>query len=281
MEQSPADRGFFSHGRAAPGHRLRRRRSRTPLILYEYPLNEGIRTMLRLEHLLDRLAQLIARETTIDHHYALETLFEVIEVAARSDLKPDLLKEIERQKTQLDAYRGNPSVSQAVLDAVLARLDLAWHGLSGLAGKAGQALAGNEWLASLRSRIGIPGGTCAFDLPAYHAWQQADAAERRGDLLQWSASLAPVADAVRLLLGLLRDAGVAQQVRASAGQYQRSLPAGRGFVLLRLRIARAARLVPEISGHRLMVQVRLMTQDGDGRLRPSGSETPFEMTLCA
>ena len=28
------------------------------LVLYEYPFNEGIRTMLRLEHLFDRLGQL-------------------------------------------------------------------------------------------------------------------------------------------------------------------------------------------------------------------------------
>jgi hypothetical protein len=33
------------------------------LVLYEYPFNESIRTMLRLEHLFDRLGQLIARET--------------------------------------------------------------------------------------------------------------------------------------------------------------------------------------------------------------------------
>ena len=31
----------------------------TALVLYEYPFNEGIRTMLRLEHLFHRLTQLI------------------------------------------------------------------------------------------------------------------------------------------------------------------------------------------------------------------------------
>ena len=42
-----------------------------------------------------------------------------------------------------------------------------------------QALTGNEWLMSIRSRISIPGGTCEFDLPAYYAWQQHTAARRR------------------------------------------------------------------------------------------------------
>ena len=62
------------------------------MILYEYPFNESIRTMLRLEHLFDRLGQLIERDAPVDHHYALATIFEVMDVASRADLKSDLLK---------------------------------------------------------------------------------------------------------------------------------------------------------------------------------------------
>ena len=65
------------------------------MILYEYPFNESIRTMLRLEHLFDRLGQLIERDTPVDHHYALATIFEVMDVASRADLKSDLLKDLD------------------------------------------------------------------------------------------------------------------------------------------------------------------------------------------
>ena len=86
------------------------------MILYEYPFNEGIRTMLRLEHLFDRLGQLIARDAPVDHHYALATLFEILDVSSRADLKSDLLKELEKHKQQFNSYRGNPSISEAALD---------------------------------------------------------------------------------------------------------------------------------------------------------------------
>ena len=36
-----------------------------------------------------------------------------------------------------------------------------------------------------------------------------------------------------------------------------------------------------LPGHRLMVQVRLMRQEADGRLRPTTDDTAFELTLCA
>ena len=68
------------------------------MILYEYPFNERIRTYLRLEHLFRRLGELAARDTPTDHHYAITTIFEVMDVAARADLKMDVLKDLEKQK---------------------------------------------------------------------------------------------------------------------------------------------------------------------------------------
>lgn len=251
------------------------------MVLYEHPFNESIRTMLRLEHMFDRLGQLMARETTIDHHYALATIFEIMDVASRADLKSDLLKDLERHKTQLAAYRGNPSISEVALDAAIARIDHAFADLNQHAGKAGHELTGNEWLMSIRSRISIPGGTCEFDLPAYYAWQQHETAQRQADLTRWASALTPLAGALQVLLELLRESGSAHKVAAVAGQYQQSFAPGRGYQLLRLRIDPALDLVPEISGHRLMVLVRLMRQEADGRLRPSSADASFELTLCA
>jgi len=250
------------------------------LVLYEYPFNESIRTMLRLEHLFDRLGRLLPRDDAVDHHYALATLFEIMDVSSRADLKSDVLKDLERQRTQFNSYRGNPSISEEALDGVIRRIDHAFDGLNTLAGKAGQPLNSNEWLMSIRSRISIPGGTCEFDLPAYYAWQQLDPARRRTDLNGWVSTLMPLAEALKLVLALLRDSGVPHKVMSQGGQYQQSLPPGRVYHLLRLRIDPSLQLVPEISGHRLMVLVRLMRQDAEGRLRPAGTDASFELTLC-
>ena len=251
------------------------------MILYEYPFNERIRTYLRLEHLFRRLGELVSRETPLDHHYALATIFEVMDVAARADLKSDVMKDLDKQKGVLNAYRGNPGVSEAVLDEVIGKLDACFSALNNLAGKAGHSLTENDWLMSIRSRIGIPGGTCEFDLPAYYAWQQLDPATRQADLARWSKPLAPLAESIHLLLRMLRDSGSAQKVMAVAGQFQQTLPQGRTFQLLRLRIDPALRLVPEISGNRLMVSVRLMKQEGSDKLQPSAENADFELTLCS
>ena len=251
------------------------------MILYEYPFNERLRTYLRLEQLFRRLGELIPRQHPLDHHFALVTIFEIMDVAARADLKSDVLKDIEKHKHQLDSYRGNPSISEAALDAVVAQLDHCFTALNQQTGKSGHALTENDWLMSIRSRMGIPGGTCGFDLPSYYAWQHHAPEVRQQALEDWASSLAPLAESLYLLLKLLRDSGTPQKIAAQEGHFQQNLPSGRTFQLLRLRIDSGLGLIPEISGNRLMASVRLMRQDADGKLHIAREDAPFEMTLCA
>lgn len=251
------------------------------VILYEYPFNERIRTYLRLEHLFLRLRQLMERATALDHHFALTTMFEVMDVGSRADLKSDVLKDLDRQRQSLLSYRGNPVIDQLVLQEVVEQLDSFFAALNGLPGKAGQSLTENDWLMSIRSRVGIPGGTCEFDLPAYFAWQHHPDAARQSDLRRWAQSLTPLADSIHLLLKLIRDSGTPQKVIANAGQLQQNLPPGRTFQLLRLAVDPGLKLIPEISGNRLMISIRLMKHEGDGRLQASSDSASFELTLCS
>lgn len=251
------------------------------VITYEYPFNERIRTYLRLENLFQRLEALTGRADALDHHHAIATLFEVMDVGARADLKSDVMRDLDRQKQTLNGFRGNPSISQAVLDEVLQQIEHCYSRLNQLNGKVGHQLAENDWLMSIRSRIGIPGGTCAFDLPAYFAWQHLAAPQRCEDLGRWLATFAPLSDAISLLLTLLRDSGVPQKVLATDGQYQQALPQGRTFQLLRLTIDAAMDLIPEISGNRLMVSIRLMRLLDDSRLHAIDQDASFALTLCS
>jgi cell division protein ZapD len=228
------------------------------VILYEYPFNERIRTYLRLQQLFDRLAQLVPRTDAMDHHFALTTIFEVMDVGARADLKSDVLKDLEKQKQVFIGYRGNPAISEAALDQVIGQIEACFEALNGTSGKAGQSLTENDWLMSIRSRVGIPGGTCEFDLPAYFAWQHRSPDIRVKDLHRWAGTLAPLADSIHLLLKMLRDSGAPQKVIATGGQFQQTLPQGRTFQLLRLALDPSLHLIPEISGNRLMVSIRLM-----------------------
>ena len=100
------------------------------MILYEYPFNERIRTYLRLQQLFSRLGQLIPRESAIDHHFALITLFEILEVSSRPELKSDVLKDLDRQKQVMNGYRGNPAISENALDTIVSQLEQNFESLN-------------------------------------------------------------------------------------------------------------------------------------------------------
>jgi cell division protein ZapD len=252
------------------------------VILYEYPFNERIRTYLRLEDLFRRLGELVPRNHPLDHHFAIQTIFEVMDVAARADMKTDVLKDLEKHKQQLNSYRGNPAISEAALDQVVGQLDSCFGALNAVSGKMGQVLTDNDWLMAIRSRIGIPGGTCEFDLPAYYDWQHQPPERRQRDLNEWVGHLAPLAEAIHWLLKLLRDAGAPQKVVAVGGQFQQNLPQGRSFQMLRVHIDGSQGLVPEISGNRLLFSVRMMRLGEDHRLHAATDvDVNFELSLCA
>lgn len=249
------------------------------LIVYEYPFNERIRTLLRLEDLYEKFKFFVNQEHPLQHHVALATIFDMLEVAGRADLKSDLLQELERQKQSLLGYRSNPAVATEMLDAVLAELDNVSNALAKAQGKTGQNIRDNEWLMSIRGRTVMPGGACEFDLPSYYAWQQRPAAQRQADIMAWFAPQAPLFDALALVLRLLRDSGGPVKMIAASGSYQQMLQ-GKVYQMLRLSIDENLGAIPEISANKYMLWVRFTSQGGDLKPKPLEDDVPFELTLC-
>ena len=192
------------------------------MITYEYPFNERIRTLLRLEDLFHKASYFMQRDGSQEHHVVLMTLFEILDVAGRADLKMDLIQELERQRQSLLVFRNNPEISEEALSGALYEIEQASAALLGMTGKIGQHLRENDWLMSIKSRASIPGGVCEFDLPSYHYWRHQAPDVRRDALLGWLQPLLPLRDALRIVLRLLRGSGRAEHHVATGGAFQLS-----------------------------------------------------------
>jgi cell division protein ZapD len=250
------------------------------VITYEYPLNERIRTLLRLEDLFERSRHFIARSDPQDHHMALLTLFEIMEVASRADLKSDLLQELERQKQVLLSFRNNPDVAEEALSGVLREIEQSAGALFAMTGKIGQYLRENDWLMSIKQRTGIPGGACEFDLPSYHYWLHRPAEQRTGQLARWTSPLHPLRDGTAIILRFLRESGKPQSLHALQGMFQQML-GGKTAQMLRLRLDTSVPCVPEISANKYVLNIRFMAQNNDdNRPRTADWDVRFELTFC-
>ena len=249
------------------------------MITYEYPLNERVRTLLRLEDLYDRVHHFLALETAHDHHACLTGMFEILEVASRADLKSDLLQELDRQRTFLEALRNNPAISEEKLNGVLREIDSAFATLHATSGKTGQLLRENEWLMAIKQRIGIPGGTSEFDLPSYHHWLHHPVERRRADLEQWLKPLLPIHAALSIVLRVLRESGRTNSLIAFQGVFQQT-PAEKPAQMLRLALADELPCVPEISANKYALNVRFLLPEGVQKTRVYEHDVPFELAFC-
>jgi cell division protein ZapD len=160
----------------------------------------------------------------MEHHVALVTLFEILEVAGRAELKFDLVQELERQRQILLSFRNNPEISEQALSGALYEIEQASALLLAMQGKIGHYLRENEWLMAIKNRAAIPGGVCEFDLPGYHYWRHREPALRQQDIENWIAPMLPIRAGLAIVLRLLRASGRAE----AAGGAARHLPADAG-----------------------------------------------------
>ena len=250
------------------------------MIRYEHPLNERIRTLMRLEDLFARAKFFAGREEAPEHHAALLSLFEITDVAARADLKTDLLQELERQKQVLGPLRSNPQIDQGTLTGLLGEIEQVNIGLLAQAGKVGMHLRENEWLMAIKQRVAIPGGVSEFDLPAYHHWLNKDAVERRRDLATWLEPFEPIRRGSEIVLKLLRENSRASRHTAYRGTFQLMLTTTKVSQLLRLTLEQDLSCVPEISANKYALNIRFIGVSGMDRGNVVDQDIDFELVFC-
>ncbi len=250
------------------------------MIRYEHPLNERVRTLMRLEDLFARARFFATQDAAPDHHAALLSLFEITDVAARADLKTDLLQELERQKQALGPPRSSPQIDPAALDKLLAEVDAIAGQLLAQAGKVGQHLRDNEWLMAIKQRSALPGGVCEFDLPAYHYWLNQDAGARRNDLTAWIEPFEPIRSGAAVVLRLLRENGRASRHTAYHGVFQLMLTTTKVAQLLRLTLEKDVPCVPEISANKYALNIRFLGVSGMDRGTVYPGDVEFELMFC-
>lgn len=249
------------------------------MISYEFPLNERVRTLLRLEDLHDKADYFAASDDPRPHHAAIIAIFEMLDVASRADLKSELMQELERQRQHLEVLRKSPAVSADALDQALKEIDQAVANLYQASGKTGQELRENEWLMAIRQRTAIPGGVCEFDLPSYHYWLHLEAPARRAELHKWLSHFSPLREGLRIVLRFLRESGRKTTCQAPGGVFQQMM-GGKLVPMLRVLVPEDLPCVPEVSANKYALNVRFTHALGTERGKTFEQDVSFELVYC-
>ncbi|ATA26718.1 cell division protein ZapD [Brenneria goodwinii] len=243
-------------------------------ILFEHPLNEKMRTWLRIESLLQQLHHnhaLIDMGSAMTFFRALADMMDILE---RGDVRTELLKELERQQQKLLQWRDVPGVDMERIHSLRQQLKEQSSALMA-APRMGQVLREDRLIGMVRQRISIPGGCCSFDLPTLHIWLYQPQEQREQLVAGWLNSLSPLRDSLTMVLELIRHSATFRPQISLNGFFQDNAS---DADLLRLRIDLAHQLYPQISGHKTRYAIRFLALDSEnGQIPP---RLTFELACC-
>ena len=252
------------------------------VLVFEQPLNERMRTFLRLDFLYNQALYHNEMASPWGSRAAMASLIDILAVTTRGDVRSDVLKELEGQLTALNEFQSKPGVDAQRLKTLVSNLTRLRSDLMNAGSAYLQPLRDSEFLSAIKHRSGVPGGTCEFDLPDYYFWlTQSDDARMR-TFNQWLGLLRPLCDSIAELLWLTRQNGRTRREVAAGGTFNMTFERDNPLQLLRISLPAAAGLYPEISGSHHRCSVRFLTWNGLAtRPTQAQNDVAFLLTCCS
>lgn len=251
-------------------------------IIYEFPLNERMRTLLRVEFLFQQFMHDVKLNHAWQARSAIQALMDIVNLLERTDLANELIKEMDRQLGHLQRLSNTPTINRSTLTNVIDRLESYIKFLQPIASRLDQPFTENEFLNSIRQRQSIPGGTCSFDLPQYHYWLNLNYETRLETLNNWLGPIKTLQEAVVYLLGLIRQSDAPKKEIAQGGLFQKSLNPVHPSQLIRIGLDLHSNLYPELSGSKHRISLRILSTDlVKGSSTQVKDDVPFELTCCS
>ena len=205
-------------------------------------------------------------------------LFALLDAPARSDLRHELIQELERQRQRLIAKNASADPD---MGAHLAEIGAAIQAVSDSVGRTTQSVRENQWLQIIRTRQSIAGGTCEFDLPQMHLWMNTAPEIRRRELQSYVSTLEPIRTGTMLLLRIFRANSHCQSLTAVNGTYQFSMNRNQNCALVQIWLPADSTVVPEVSANKYMLWIRFSRPDENHKLHLARTEEiPFRLGLC-
>ena len=250
-------------------------------LVFEQPLNERIRTFLRLEHLFSQFQQHLEHHSAWDTHSAIKAILDILSMVGRGDIKRETIKELERQNSNLKAFIEIPNINHGKLSLLIDEQERCINGLHAIPGNIGQSLQQNELLNAIRQRLTVPGGLCDFDLPAYSYWLNQPYESRQVVLEEWFEPLQILKDSVNLILKVIRESTDSIDEIAESGFYQKNIDSNQSCLLIRVILPRGSNIFPEISAGKHRFSVRfLKTQNPAHRPEQEKQDVHFKLACC-
>lgn len=220
---------------------------------YEYPLTEKTRTLLRMENILREIKYFGQCSNRYELSQVVRGWVSFAQLFERTDVKQELIKDLEREANQLTTLFQVPEVDHQKLNEFLDMIKKAQHGLHSIHDKR-SVMPGDFLFKEAFKKSILPGPFNGFDSPFLYQWLQTQPLVSEAPLKSWELSFQPLTQAIEIYLKLLRGHMRFDHVCVERGELTQSLSNHSDVQLVCLTIPSS--IIPEMSGSKYQFHAR-------------------------
>ena len=247
--------------------------------IYELPLNERLRTFMRIEFLYLRLNNFSNSKDHWQIRTTIHTLLEIYTILARTDVRREVLADLDRYIIQMQRFQSMPDADNEMVTNLLEDLNAIKEKMIQLGTGYLNPLRDDDYISALLHRHTLPGGKAEFDMPRYKFWLEGDSKAVNNDLNEWINVIKPICAGIERLMWIIRESSEPIGTVASSGQYNHQIGKTAQISLIRVFLDNT-NVYPEISGGRHMIAIRFLERNDEGQFKQTEENIDFKLSLC-
>tara|TARA_B100001564_G_scaffold251916_1_gene214105 strand:- start:871 stop:1644 length:774 start_codon:yes stop_codon:yes gene_type:complete len=251
--------------------------SDSQVTIYEEPVQEKVRKFLKIEYLFDRIFYFKNKEDRKDNYNALLALSQLYEILARSDIKSELIREIELHNTYFNKIKkvAEAHADQSKLNSVLEKQDLLLKLIYNVESNYLDYIDDDTLCKTI-----IKNCFSTLQPSSIEFWLTRDIVLRETQIDLWLEPLLFIKKSVDFILEIIRKSAIFNDKLAEKGFYIEKLDPKKNILLVRVTLTSDLYYYPQISVGKQRLNIMFMSKDDKNNLIRYKDDVPFILTTC-
>ena len=245
--------------------------------IYEEPVHEKVRKFLKLEYLFDRIVYFKNKEDPRENYNALSALAELYEILSRSDIKAELIREIETHNTYFRKIKDvmDSQADQSKLNSVLEKQDLLLKLLYNVDTKYLDYIDEDILCKTI-----IKNCFSTLQPASIEFWLTRDIVLRETQINLWLEPILFIKKSVDFILEIIRKSASFNDKLAEKGFFIEKLDPKKNILLIRVTLTSDLYYYPQISVGKQRLNIMFMSKDDKNNLVRFQEDVSFILTTC-
>ena len=243
--------------------------------IYEEPVQEKVRKFIKIEFLFNKLFYFKHKENKHDNYIALLALCELYEILSRSDIKSELIREIENQNHYFKKIKEIPEANSEKLSSVLEKQKVLLQLIHGIESNYLEYLENDILFKTIAKNSINP-----LQPTSVEFWLSRDIVLRENQINLWTEPLLFIKKSVDFILEVIRKSGRFEDKLAEKGFFIEKLDPKKNILLIRITLTSDLYYYPQISVGKQRLNIMFMSKDDKNNLISHKEDVAFILTTC-